>query len=156
VAATHALYERGLFRPKLLLKAEANGAVETINFQTKCRGTLTAKILRNSDASIMYELNFPSSEPVETVLGTKDRAHLCAGLHISNEDDILFAGKSIDDLFIELTPQSFGRVPTLASGLLDFSHLISISTPRGIIITCGGMGLPSQKSDFVSRFFCPK
>jgi hypothetical protein len=151
VAATHALCERGLFDVKLSTNESDEELVGTINFQTKCRGMLSGKIYCTSDSSIMYELCFPSSDPVDTPLDTEDRTHLCAGLKLSQEEDILFEGKSVDDIVIEVTPEAFSRIPTLSSGLIDFNHLNAVSTSRGIIVTCAG-----SKEDFYSRFFCPK
>jgi predicted PhzF superfamily epimerase YddE/YHI9 len=152
VATAHALVERGLFESRLV-KSEETSLVGSIIFKTKCRGSLTTNVLKTDNSTVIYELNFPSSRPTAKPLSTEDREHLCSSLRITS-DDIIFEGQGIDDIVIELKPEAFHQVPTCSSGLIDFNRLNSVSTPRGVIITCTG---PSDhNADFLSRFYCPK
>ena len=126
--------------------------VGTVIFRTKYRGILTARIIRDVDDSVLYELSFPSSYPAATPLESECRAHLCLGLGIKPAD-ILYEGKAIDDVVIELSQESFNSIPSISSGSIDMSHISAIETTRGVIITCRAQ---SHKADFLSRFFCPK
>jgi hypothetical protein len=87
---------------------------------------------------------------------------LCQGFRISS-NDILYAGKSIDDALLVVSPETFAQIPSLASGLLNINAIGSIDS-RGVIVTCVGpsSSLPSPfaetfpEANFLSRFFAPQ
>lgn len=155
VAAVHALHERGLFQPRLARGADSQeeGLVGTIRFETTSRGTVLARVIRKSDGSVVYELSFPSSEPNESLLSATDSGHFFSALGVTAED-VLFQGRSGDDVFVELSQEAFMGLPSLSSGQIDVGLLGAMDTPRGIIVTCAAPD--SHKADFLSRFFGPK
>lgn len=163
LAAAHALYQRGVFLNKLVKgnNGVSEGRVGVINFKTKYRGMLSVAVVKK-EGKVSYELNFPGSLPRESPLSPPDSSSLCAALGISKED-IVFEGRGIDDVVIELTPSAFKSVPVLSSGKLDIARINSIDTTRGVIITTLGAAQRGEQegdgleaADFLSRFFCPK
>ena len=158
MAAAHALYETGRVTP-----------MQPISFRTLHSGELTAS--GNKDGSI--ELNFPVTNVSPVVLSAELRASLCVALQVT-EAEILSTGKSVYDLLVEVTRNSFAR---LASTSIDFAK-IAEQGGRAVVVTClGGAHSPdvdvsclpttpprtpqaeivnNKKYDFVSRIFVPR
>eukprot|EP01038_Epipyxis_sp_PR26KG_P011950 gene11950-15995_t len=134
LASTHALYETNRI-PKY----------QRVHFQTKKRGILSA--IGKIDGTI--ELDFPATPPQTITLSTNDIESILKGLHIQ-ESNILFIGKTPDDVFIELDLNSF-----VTLGEINYSSLSNIVC-RGLIVTTSSCELNGKEYDFLSRFFAPR
>jgi predicted PhzF superfamily epimerase YddE/YHI9 len=157
LAAAHVLFEHSY----LNLSSPSGQMIDTICFNTLHRGQLRAKrVIQNG--SIFIELNFPSQPPLPHQFSDLEMSSLCRGLGIDS-NDILFSGKSIDDALLVVSPETFTKIPSLASGLLDINAIASIES-RGVIVTCVGptsshtspFAETFPEADFLSRFFGPK
>lgn len=135
LAAAHALYETGRVLP-----------CSTISFHTLHSGVLTAT--GKPDGTI--SLSFPATPVKETVLSSEDTAVLCGALHIA-PNDVLFSGRSLYDLMVEIAPAAFAQL-----GDIGYSALAHFGG-RGVIVTCsgGGSNERSAQCDFRSRCFFP-
>ena len=92
------------------------------------------------------QLNFPVTAPSEIVLTSKELIEVINGLSITSED-IIYTGKTVYDLFIEITVEAFAGL-----SVMDFDALTKLGG-RGIIVTCRGR---ERGQDFSSRFFGPR
>lgn len=98
----------------------------------------------------MIQLNFPVNLSVSEVLSDTDMNNVLAGFNIKKED-IVYTGRTIYDLFIEITANSFKQLK-----VMDFGALVQIGG-RGVLVTCVGdpMNVPATY-DFSNRWFGPK
>lgn len=148
LAAAHILFETNI----------VHGS-SSIQFKTLHSGELTA---RRDEESGDIVLDFPlvAVEPLE--LSVSQLEQLTTGLSI-NAEDIVYSGKSIYDIVVELTPRAFYNMITI-----NFSSL-SMLEVRGIIVTCigpkhdGTTTLAIEKyphcsleTDILSRCFFPR
>jgi predicted PhzF superfamily epimerase YddE/YHI9 len=120
LAAAHALYETGRV-------ADRN---QVITFHTLTSGTLTA-VGRVEGGSI--ELDFPSTPPNRVEMTQDELQNVMEGFHIASVEEILFAGRSIYDLLIEVTPKAFYRLKDAAN-----YGAIGRLGGRGVLLTCLG------------------
>jgi predicted PhzF superfamily epimerase YddE/YHI9 len=161
LATAHVLFSTG----KVGSGSSGNADIDTVHFQTMQRGVL--KACRKYDSTLnktVIELDFPSQPPQPCVLTPTELDSVCRGYKIT-PIDILFSGRSIDDLLIRVSPNVFSGLPTLGSGLLDFAALSKVEA-RGIIVTCEGSLRhttttatttdDTPATDFVSRCFFPR
>jgi predicted PhzF superfamily epimerase YddE/YHI9/N-acetylglutamate synthase-like GNAT family acetyltransferase len=145
LASAYALYETGMV-----------DVSDTITFDTMYSGTLTAS--RNP---ISHEiiLNFPLVTVVPTEFSDEEKCALLQGLNIQDSSDILYIGRSVYDILVEVNPEAM-----YALQQLDFGSLAKIIT-RGVVVTCLGpartagssnpLGV-NAKTDFMSRCFFPR
>lgn len=158
LAAAHVLFEYNYLNSP---STPPDERIDTICFNTLYRGQLRAQQVINESGKFI-ELDFPSQPPSEHNFTEKETASLCRGLSIT-PSELLFSGRSIDDVFLVVPPEVFARIPTLASGGLNISDIGSVDA-RGVIVTCVGPNSSSNspfanqfsKADFLSRFFAPQ
>lgn len=143
LAAAHTLMENGFVRTDL-----------PVVFETKHSGELVATYLDGG----LIQLEFPVTPVSPCTLSSVEEAALIEALSITAAD-ILFVGRSLYDLIVEVTPTAF-------HGLRDikFSGLSQLEG-RGVVVTTAGQPLGgSQPSsdvvssttfDFFSRCFFP-
>jgi hypothetical protein len=141
----------------------ADQLIDTICFNTLSRGQLQAKRVV-SDGTVKIELNFPSQPPSPFSFSEKELSFICRGLGIE-ANEILFSERALDVFLIEISPETFIKIPSLASGGLDFTALSCVEA-RGVIVTCIGPNSSSStqsplasafpNADFLSRFFAPR
>lgn len=155
LAAAHVLFEyHYLNNPS----TPAGQTVDTICFNTLYRGQLRAKQIIKDEGKFI-ELDFPSQPPSPSEM---ELASLCSGLCLDSSE-LLYSGRSVDDVFLVVSPEVFARIPSLASGSLNITALGTVDA-RGIIVTCVGPNSSSDspftdrfpKADFLSRFFAPR
>ena len=132
LASAHAIYESG----------RVISRCTPIRFFTNFGEVLTA--VGTSEGLI--QLNFPATPPVEEALSPQDLAEVIKGFSITSKD-ILFTGRTVYDLFIEISAAAFRKI-----NLIDFDSLKRLGG-RGIILTCQGNALGHN---FTSRFFGPR
>ena len=132
LASAHAIYESG----------RVNSRDTPIRFFTNFGEVLTAVGTSNG----LIQLNFPATPPLEETLSPQDLADVLKGFSITSKD-ILFTGRTVYDLFIEISAAAFRKVD-----LLDYNSLKRLGG-RGIILTCQGNTLGHN---FTSRFFGPR
>jgi predicted PhzF superfamily epimerase YddE/YHI9 len=143
LASAHALYDSGRVSPR----------GTKITFYSKASGTLTAEGL--TDGSI--QLDFPATPPVATTLTASELQDILKGFNFqthsssssSSSEQILYTGRTVYDVFIEIIPESFEKLDSIP---IDFKSLANVPC-RGIIVTCrsGKTGF-----DFLSRCFFPR
>ena len=169
MAAAHALYEKKKVPPNAL-----------INFETLYSGCLAAQAM--ADGTI--QLSFPSTPPELAIMSLLELQHLAegfgfillssSGLLLSSEEiksnGVLYIGRSLYDIMIEVTPSLFHNLMTTS---LNFGAIAKLGG-RGVLITCiggahfkneessvdcsppsGGSILSNPAYDFVSRCFFP-
>ena len=132
LASAHALYSSGKVKSR----------DTPIRFFTNFGEILVAEGKPNG----FIQLNFPVTAPIEVILSHKELIDLLIGLSIEG-GDILYAGRSVYDLFVEITVDAFARLD-----LIDFDKLKRLGG-RGIIVTCRGT---ERGQDFSSRWFGPR
>jgi PhzF family phenazine biosynthesis protein len=136
-----------------------------IEFHTRQSGILTCSI----DDEGLVVLNFPATPPIRVDLTPDELGHIKSGFGI-NAGDIIFAGRSLYDLVIQVTPEIFQNNLTINQ------QSIEALGGRGCIVCCLGgkrttTSLSSSSSggsdaeegqiiydkryDFLSRFFAP-
>lgn len=133
LAAAHILYECNLVDYST-----------PITFETLFSGNLLAQ--GNPDGSI--SLTFPSTPAIQVSLSNEDMEIINNSFGITI-NEILFVGRSLYDLLIEITPEAFNKLSTL-----NFSA-IELLGGRGVILTCGGDKI-HDNYDFKSRCFFPR
>jgi len=151
VAAAAALFET---------KRERND--QLLSFHTKS-GVLTA--CRCEDGDI--QLDFPSTPPRQAALTELEQIALLAGFKGLKAEDILYTGRTMFDLLVEITLASFNLLEDdeeeddeeRKGKLIDVGALAAVQC-RGIILTCQGASNRSRRQfeaeiDFSSRFFGP-
>lgn len=145
LAAAHTLVENGFVR-----------ADQPVVFETKQSGELVATYLDGG----LIQLEFPATPVAPQALSPTDTSVLIDALSIQ-ASDILFVGRSLYDLIVEVTPSAF-------HGLQDikFSDLGKLGG-RGVVITTAGRPLGGAEGnsssgdgsqpefDFFSRCFFP-
>jgi predicted PhzF superfamily epimerase YddE/YHI9 len=119
-----------------------------IHFQTKFSGELIA----TGTADMNIELCFPETPVTPYTFSEEDSQHFLDAFGY-RESDLVYVGKSIYDMFVEVTPEAFYSIKTVNYSLLE--HFKG----RGVIVTTVG-GKRTQdpghlQYDFVSRFFAP-
>jgi hypothetical protein len=119
----------------------------TIFFHTLTSGTLTAT--EYADGNIA--LSFPST-PVRAVDCTEVDIHQLVAAFRIQAEDILFTGRSLYDLLVEVTGLAFDSIASIDYGLLEHFG------DRGVIVTCQGGGDQdrSRHCHFRSRCFFPR
>ena len=132
LASAHALYDSG----------RISSRDTPITFITSSGGELTATGLKNG----MIQLNFPSTPPSPVILSDIEVENVLMGLSI-NKTDLVFAGRTVYDLFVEIKSSAF-----LGMKHIDFQALLRLGG-RGVIVTCEGT---STAHNFESRFFGPR
>lgn len=118
-----------------------------VEFETVHSGVLTAKYFSSGE----IQLSFPSTPPAVFTFSVEDETAFIAALGIQSID-ILFVGKSIYDLFVEIKADAFHKLAKI-----NYSALERYGG-RGVIVTCGKDPAVEQadlKYDFFSRFFAP-
>lgn len=147
LAAAHALYETN--------RVSLN---QPILFSTRYSGDLFAH--RTNTGTI--QLNFPSTPPSAVKLTTEETQLVLHAFSIS-ENDIVFTGRSLYDLLIEVPSTVFKKV-----GTPNFKCIQDLAG-RGVILTCSGAATaPATENDgkashpchdrrfsFISRGFFP-
>ena len=131
LAAAHALFESG----EVGSGSCGNELIDTIRFKSRSRGILTAT-RQKQNGKVSIELDFPAQLAIPSTLSPLEMSSVCTGFGIKSED-ILFVGRSIDDLVIRVSPEVFYRIPTLASGQLDVVK-VALMQQRKVIFTCTG------------------
>ena len=162
LAAAHALYDSGRVKSRNT----------KITFYTQNSGQLTA--VGKVDGTI--ELDFPATPPAPVTLTAHELNYVIDGFKLAGAEEILFAGRSVYDLLLEITPRALGRL-TESSGndgnSINFDAIARLGG-RGVIITCLGAAnrsssaaatrgsaaddasvLDDKRFDFVSRCFFP-
>ena len=99
----------------------------SINFHTLRSGILIANI---SDDDVIY-LDFPSLPPTSQQYSPAELANIEIAFGIRPED-IIYFGKSLYDIFIEVSVKSFINL-----NKIDFRGVASLGS-RGVIVTCQG------------------
>ena len=136
-----------------------------IDFHTLHSGILTAQ--GQPDGSI--KLDFPSTCAVLYTPTDEEYALILSGLGLQSAAPIIFVGKTVFDIFIEIIPEAFLNLKSL-----NFQAIEKLGG-RGVIVTClgakhtvtaavaGAEAAPATHSgtvddssfDFLSRFFAP-
>ncbi len=130
--------------------SSSSGSSDSIRFHTLHSGILIA----TAKPGGMIELDFPSTPPTSVELSDAECADLRGALQIDGMNGVLYIGKTIYDLFVEVTPSAFEGMRVIDFGLLE--KLTAKLGERGIggrgiiVTTEGGNGF-----DFVSRCFFP-
>lgn len=130
LASAHALYE-----------SERVSSREMIRFHTNNSEILTA--VKNSNGLI--ELDFPATGPSPITFTESEISDILLGFNFLLKD-LMYTGKSVYDIFLEITPNAFEMLC-----VNDFRALQRLGG-RGIIVTREGS---TQGCDFTSRFFGP-
>ena len=144
LAAAHALIDSGRVQcnPSAAGSRTSSATACTIRFHTLKSGVLTAAA--KPDGTIT--LDFPATPPADTVLSEDEQGWLRQALHVRDDADLLYVGRTVYDLFVELAPEAFDRMNPVDTTVLR--HLGG----RGVIVTRqGGYNGP----DFTSRCFFP-
>jgi predicted PhzF superfamily epimerase YddE/YHI9 len=127
---------------------------EPIYFETIHSGILIAKY-QLTERSI--QLSFPVCAPQQVTLSTQEMTQCLQAFGLEEHStDVLYIGRTIYDLFIELSSTIFHQIKVVNYSALE------IFGGRGVIITCAGERLGGEigpyqpkQCDFYSRFFAP-
>jgi predicted PhzF superfamily epimerase YddE/YHI9/ribosomal protein S18 acetylase RimI-like enzyme len=146
LATAHALIESGRVRCSPVTGGTSSDSTTcTIRFHTLKSGILTAAA--QADGTIV--LDFPATAPTETTLSAEETGWLHQALHVRNDADVLYVGRSVYDLLVELTPEAFDRISPVDTVLLRRLG------GRGVIVTRQGSVGGGGGHDFTSRCFFP-
>ncbi len=104
------------------------GDINKITFQSLKGGDLTAKKLSNN----AIELDFPSTPLITTQLCANEVALLTGGLSL-NTGDLLFVGRTVSDLIVQVTMEVFVAIPKI----VDYKALAALGG-RGVVVTSLG------------------
>ena len=144
LATAHALIQSGHVPSK---QNKSSDTATMISFHTLKSGILTA--VENDDGSIT--LDFPSQPPNSVVLTSAELTILISALHLPCQESILYAGRNISDLLVEITEEAFER---MKDSSIDFRLLADLGG-RGVIVTKQGGQINNRDYDFTSRCFFP-
>lgn len=101
-------------------------------------------------------MSFPSTPVSAVVITAEEREQLVIGLSI-HESDIIFTGRSMYDLIVEIRPAAFHSLNVIQHASFG------IFGERGVVVTCAGVPFGGsvegknieEQFDFFSRCFFP-
>lgn len=112
----------------ILFASDQLNSCTQLMFRSEFCGDMCAT--KSTDGSVQFSFSGDTLVPVN--LHEDDQRALSSALSISYSD-IVFIGRTVSDLLIELTRQSFSRV----AQVVDYAQLAKLAG-RGVIITCKG------------------
>lgn len=137
LAAAHTLLENGIVNSE-----------KPIIFETVCSGELIATPL--ADGKI--ELTFPAT-PASAFAYSAEQLSWVKEAFGFQDEDVVFAGKTIYDAFFEVTPSAFANIKEV-----NYSLLTKYGGRGVLITTLGGLrtgNATHPQYDFLSRCFFP-